>query len=180
MGRSVSNGGIQMSINNNSKYLKKLLLFTFLIGCLPVIFLGVFSYFKSTDIVQNKVNETKLQVLQQNQMRVEEVLKSIEYYYMVMANSSTVNDYLDKKLNYINYDAVIDIHRRLIGIKAVQLSVKSASFVNFDNDWIISTEGISTLKEELNMKAFEEVIKDSRKSFWIYGKEGSNIFNKAY
>lgn len=160
----------------NSNYQKKLIVFGLMLGTLPVILLGIFSYYKSSSIIQDKVNQTNLQVLQQTEMRVEEVLKSIQYYYVVMANSSTVNDYLDKQLTYTDYDAVVAIQRALVGMQTVQASVKGAYYANFDHNWVIGNEGMTTLSEKFNMDQIDFIKREPKNSFWVLSKEDSPLF----
>lgn len=159
-----------------SRYLIRLLIYSLILGIIPVITLGTFSYFKSSDTVQKKVNEANLQVLLQSQMRVEEVLKSIHNYYSIMANSTTVTDYLDKKLTYNNYDAIVQIQKGLSGIQSVQASVKNASYINLDNNWLISPEGISSIDDKMNRNDLMKALNNSKNSFWMLNKPEANIF----
>lgn len=59
-------------------FLSKLLLFSILIGTLPVIVLGTFSYYNSSLTVQEKVNEGNKLLLQQTQMVVEQMLRTVD------------------------------------------------------------------------------------------------------
>jgi hypothetical protein len=58
--------------------LKRLFLFSFMLSILPVILLGAFSYMKSPDMIQSKVTESNVQLLQQIQMLVEQELKTVD------------------------------------------------------------------------------------------------------
>lgn len=49
----------------SSKYLFRLLLLTLLIGTTPVVVLGSLSYIRAKDSIQEKVNESNRQLLQQ-------------------------------------------------------------------------------------------------------------------
>lgn len=164
-----------MKITNFS-YRKKLIAFGLVIGVLPITVLGIFSYFKSSSIMQAKINDANNQALQQTETSVEEVLKSIQYYYFVVANSPTVTDYLDKRLTYIDYDSVVGIQRRLLGAQSVQASVKSAFYANFNYDWVIGTEGMSSLNNKFNMEQVNKIVKDPRNSFWICNEKDANMF----
>lgn len=160
---------------NHFKYRHQLIIFGLALGILPVLFLGTFSYFTSSRIIQKKVNETNLQLLQQTEMRVEEVLKSIQYYYFVLANSPTVNEYLDKRLTYRDYDPVMEIQQRLMGMQAAQTSVKNALYANFEHDWVISNQGMSSMGERFYLEKLNKIIKDSRNSFWNCSAKDRNI-----
>ncbi len=46
----------------NSKYWKRLIVFSILLGTLPVIVLGIFFYQKSSDLIQGKVNHVLLMI----------------------------------------------------------------------------------------------------------------------
>ncbi|NOU95825.1 hypothetical protein GC093_21750 [Paenibacillus sp. LMG 31456] len=61
-----------------SKYMLRLILFSLLLGGLPTVFIGIVSYYSaSKDIIEN-ARESKMQLLIQTQMGVEENLKSME------------------------------------------------------------------------------------------------------
>jgi YesN/AraC family two-component response regulator len=160
----------------NSKYRNKLILFGVALGTIPVALLGIFSYFKSSSIIQDKVNHTNSQILYQTEMHVEEVLKSIQYYYFVLANSPTINDHLNEKLTYMNYDTVVEIQKRLIGVQAVQPSVQGVLYANFNNNWIISNQGMGDLSDKLNVDRLDKIINNSKNSFWIINKKETNIY----
>jgi YesN/AraC family two-component response regulator len=160
----------------NSKYRNKLILFGVALGTIPVALLGIFSYFKSSSIIQEKVNQSNSQILYQTEMRVEEVLKSIQYYYFVLANSPAITDHLNEKLTYMNYDTVTDIQRRLIGMQAVQASVKGVLYANFQNDWVISNQGMGALRDKLNVDNLGKITNNPKNSFWIYNKKELNLY----
>lgn len=160
---------------NRFKYRHQLIVFGLVLGIIPVMFLGMFSYIRSSRIIQKKVNETNLQLLQQTEMRVEAVLKSIQYYYFVLANSPAITEYLDKSLTYRDYDQVVEIQQRLMGIQAAQDSVRNALYANFDHGWVINNHGMSSIEEKFNLGKLAILIKDSRNSFWNCGRKDWSI-----
>lgn len=163
----------------NSKYLMKLLTFSLLLGILPVLILGIFSYSKSSEIIQKKVNESNLQVLLQSEMRIEETLKSINNYYNILANSQTVSNYMSKQLTYKDYDSIMEIQRGLSGIQSVQSSVKNAYYINFDNDWVVSDNSFGDVDDFINKDKLQNYLGESKNSFWIYNRQNSSIFKST-
>ncbi|WP_254611380.1 hypothetical protein [Paenibacillus sp. JMULE4] len=57
------------------KYFYRLILFTLLLVAAPVVSIGMISYHIASQDIERKVNEGNAQILLQNQMRIEEVLK---------------------------------------------------------------------------------------------------------
>lgn len=71
-----------------NRYFLRILLFGFLISSLPVIIVGLFSYMKSSDTIQQNVNASKLLQLEQMQMNVEQVMRTVDHSMTYFVNSS--------------------------------------------------------------------------------------------
>lgn len=117
----------------NLRYLTKLIIFSLLVGILPVVVQGVFFYNRSSKTIQDKVYELNMQLLLQNQMRIEEILKSIHLQYSLFASVSA-GQYMDSFLSLKEYDKVNEILKSLRGPQYIISAIHSAYMVNFAKD----------------------------------------------
>lgn len=161
---------------NRSKYLKKIIYFSLIVGTLPVMILGLFSYLKSSNAIQTKVNEANLQGLLQSESRTEEVLKYINNYYIIMANSSSIYNYLDKDLDPSDYQNIHDFQLSLSGIRGAGSSVRNAYLINLKKDWVLGTDGIHSVSDIVSRDKFTQFLDKNKNCSWIYNKEYS-MFN---
>lgn len=159
----------------NGKYFKKLIILCLLLGIIPVIAQGIFFYKKTSDIIQQKVNELNMQILHQTQMRVEQVLDNIHSYYMVLANAYA-DQYIGFSLNLEEYDKIIDIQNRLINFQYSNSYIRSAYLVNIKEDWIIGNDGFGVFSDMGNKDLFLDILSDSENCSWIFIKNPSNTF----
>ena len=81
------------------KYLLRLLCFTMILGALPVIVIGSVSYTIASRDIEQKVRESNLQILHQTQMRVEQVLRSLQLSSIQYVNSPLVLRAMKKPLD---------------------------------------------------------------------------------
>lgn len=159
----------------NGKYFKRLIVLCLLLGIIPVIAQGIFFYKKTSDIIQEKVNELNMQLLHQTQMRVEQVLDNIHSYYMVLANSYA-DQYIGHSLDFEQYDKVIDIQTKLMGFQYSNSYIRSAYLVNIKEDWIIGNDGFARLSNMVNKELFLDILSNSKNCSWIFIKNPSNTF----
>ncbi len=61
-----------------SKYLLRLLSYSLLLGVLPAVIIEIASYTIASENVERKVKEVNMQWLTQTQMRIEQMLRSVE------------------------------------------------------------------------------------------------------
>jgi AraC-like DNA-binding protein len=163
-----------------SKYHKKLLLYSILIGTIPILFLGVYSYTRSSEIIQKKVNDANIQLTMESQMRYEEILKSIQNFYTVLANNSSINDYLKESLTSSNYDSITEIEKLLSGMKGITSAVKSAYYINIENDWVVTNDGIDYVDEVIDKDKFINITNDSKNTIWFTNNENNKVFKELF
>lgn len=166
-------------IIGKSKYLKKLIIFSLVLGILPMFFLGSFTYYLSSNMLQEKIEEANLQGLSQTRMRVEEVLNFIQSYYIIQANASVLPSFIDREIDFRDYLEIKEVQKVLSDVQNVRNEIKNAYFVNLKKDWIISTVGISDVKSVFEVEILRKQIYASRNAVWFYNRESENIFKNA-
>lgn len=119
------------------KYLLRLLCFTLILGALPVIVIGSVSYTIASRDIEQKVRESNLQILHQTQMRVEQVLRSLQLSSIQYVNSPLVLQAMKKPLDSSEFQEIRDLTSGFNNLQAVT-NIDQAYLVNLDEDWVVS------------------------------------------
>jgi two-component system response regulator YesN len=150
-----------------SKYLSKLLLYSIFLSTLPVIFLGAFSYYKASEMIQNKVNEDSMHILQQTQNRIEQELKAVDNMVIQYVGSPLINSALSQKLEPKNFATVNELLQGLYQMKTFEFGIENVHIVSIDNNWIINNDGMRPFNESRNFNLFSGYAYFQKSSFWI-------------
>src|SRR5690606_17639970 len=129
-----------------SNYMYRLLVIALLIGTIPVIIVGFISYFIASKDIEDKVKEAKIQMLQQDQMRVEQIIKNLEVSALQYAGSSLVIEAIREQLTYTDFRKIWDLSKGLYNLQASD-GIKEVYLINFKDKWIIRNSGYYPLSQ---------------------------------
>lgn len=150
-----------------SKFFFRLFLFGIALGSIPAVIIGLISYSIASNDIQTKVKEGNLQILQQTEMRVEQLLHTLEMTSVQYVHSSLVRDALSRSLSSADFRMIGDLSRGLYSLHAFA-GIRNAYLVSPEKDWVISNDGFSDLRSF-----------DKREMFSRYGEQPLNIFWKT-
>jgi two-component system, response regulator YesN len=127
------------------RYLFRLICYSMLIGPIPVICLGLFSLSISSKEMEARVKEGNRQVLVQTQMRIEQMMQTLELSAIQFANSSPVKRSESEELQP---DQFLKIHELWNGLYNLQtfVDIRKSYLVNLEQDWLL--ESSSSVKYE--------------------------------
>ncbi|RAV02644.1 helix-turn-helix domain-containing protein [Paenibacillus sp. YN15] len=148
-----------------TRYLRRLIGFGLLIGMLPVTLLGFFSYKGWSSNIQEKVNEANVQLLQQTQMTVEQMLKTLQHSAVRFANSPTVNTWIDKPLTFQDFRLIDDIQTDLTALSGVQMEMFKPQLMSTSMKWAVTPEELGTVSVE----DVEYYTSQPDNSYWLSG-----------
>lgn len=120
-----------------SKYFYRLLLFCFCLSMLPVICLGLFSVYKASGTIQVKVNEANINVINQTRMRVEQLLKAVDYVSTQAIETSLLKNAVNTPLTEQNFKDINDLVNALLHIQTYELRVSDVELHSFKHQWAI-------------------------------------------
>jgi two-component system, response regulator YesN len=120
------------------KFLFRLICYSMLIGPIPVICLGLFSLYISSQDIETRVKEGNMQVLLQTQMRVEQIMQTLELSATQLANSSPLKR---SETDELKPDDFLKIHELWNGLYNLQtfVDIKKSYLINMDNDWLLES-----------------------------------------
>lgn len=124
-----------------SKYLRNLLIFSLILVTVPVISLGLLSYIKARNIIQDKVTQGNIQMMTQTQMRVEQLLQTIEGSLIQFTNSPGFSQTLRSELQPLDYPVVISLIEGLNKLQSYETGIRDVLLTSFDGKWMIDGGG---------------------------------------
>jgi two-component system, response regulator YesN len=145
--------------------LLRLLSFSLILGIIPTVFIGLFSYFNASQDIENKVYESNLQVLTQTQMRVEQLLKSLEMAAIQYVNSPIVKEAAGASVEADDFTVVRDLSNGLLNLETSAV-IHQASLINFDREWVVNLNIWKSLSESESAAQFRELAQHPNSIFW--------------
>ncbi|MBD0384047.1 helix-turn-helix domain-containing protein [Paenibacillus sedimenti] len=156
------------------RYLLRLLAFSFLLGVLPVIVIGIFSSSVATRDLEDKVKEGNMQWLTQTQMRVEQMLRSIEKSATQFANSSQVQTAMNASYDINHFEQIRDLSVSLYNLQSSDVVITQAYLVNFEHNWSLDLNTMKPLDQSGYSKAFRDYALLPKSIFWTTESASAN------
>lgn len=160
-------------------YLIKLMLFSVLIGTVPVVVLGTFAYLNSSQTVQEKVNESNKQLLQQTQMRVEQILKTIDASATQLLQSPVVTSAFDNEISSKDFELVRELFKGISLIQTYELGTKDVFLYSLSQKWIVNGSGVNEYSVPGARSQMEAFSRLAGGSFWTSGLNKDIAYNSA-
>ena len=133
-----------------SRYQVKLFTLCLLLGAIPVMVLGIFSYIKSSSLIESKVLKGNDQLLLQTQTQLENTLKIIDFSIFQLGNSQAVTDVLQTPIDAKNYPLVDKLLESMQRIQIYELGIRDIELLHMEQKWIINNKGYARLEEPLD------------------------------
>lgn len=151
----------------SAKFLLKLFIFAIVLSTIPVIFIGIFSYFKAAGIIQDKVQEGNMQILYQTQMRIEQSLKTLDYSVTQFITSPLISNAMKQSITASEHQLLNDILSGLYSLHTTDLDIQELCLVNINEDWLINNNGIYRLSESPEKEKLMKLAAMPRVSQWM-------------
>ena len=155
-----------MTANFRTNYFKKLFLFCFCIGIVPVIALGYYSYAKSSSQFVEKANSRNADMVEQTKLRFEQRLKMIDNTQTQFVNSPLVQKAMRQQLDQHNYELYEELYQSLGKLQTYEFGLADVYLVSLDQNWLLTSRGREKYDESPQNSLFREYTDDSRGSFW--------------
>jgi two-component system response regulator YesN len=159
-----------------SSYFFRLLVFSFLLGVGPVIFLGIASYFLSSNAIQNQVNNANMQVLEQMRTSVEQILQLTDSTSIQLMDSPLVTDALQSDIPPLAFQLKDDMTSALTHIQVPNL-YHEVEFYNLQRGWMLTDVGRLTRASEESWETnpiISGIRSSARGSAWYH--DSANIY----
>ncbi|MBW7452886.1 helix-turn-helix domain-containing protein [Paenibacillus sepulcri] len=148
-------------------YFLKILLFGVIIGSLPVITIGIFSYFKASHTIQINANHSKQQNLFGIQNSVEQVLKTTDHSLTYFVNSALLIDTLTEPLTVTQFKQYNQIRKELTHLQTFDTGISDIILLSQDKGWFIDNVGLYRLDQIKDADRFTRYLDLPFDSVWM-------------
>jgi two-component system response regulator YesN len=158
-----------------SKYLRRIILFSMILVTIPVVSLGILSYFKAKGIVQEKVNEGNMQVLTQTELKVEQILQTIDNAIVQFSNSKLVSESITRGFEARDFMLVTDLANGLYKLQSYDLGISNVQLASFAHKWTLDNSGFTQSMTDIELKTLTERTQFAESSKWVTNEGASHI-----
>jgi AraC-like DNA-binding protein len=158
-----------------SKYLRRLIAFSMILVTIPVISLGCLSYFKAGGIIQEKVNQANMQLLVQTQLKVEQLLQTIDSSIIQFINSPLLNESIRIKLTAKDFQKINDLSEGLHKLQTYDAGIQDIRLVSFAERWFIDNSGFTDSLSDADMRSLSNLAEIPELSKWVTDEASSSV-----
>ncbi|NHN28934.1 helix-turn-helix domain-containing protein [Paenibacillus agricola] len=158
-----------------SKYLRRIIIYSMILVTIPVLSLGILSYFKAKGIIQEKVNMGNMQVLTQTELKVEQVLQTIDNAIIQFINTPIVGESIRMSFEPKDFLMVQQLSGGLYKLQTYDLGISNVWMSSFIHKWYLDNSGFSHSLSDEFMKSLTAMMQYPEISKWVTNDGSSNI-----
>lgn len=145
---------------------RKFALFCFAIAALPVITLGIFSYFKSSGIVLQNVSREKVLNVRQLQSSIEQLLITVERSSTHFLRSNTLKAGYYEPLSPFQFDLFNTIKEELNHLQTLDSGITDITMYSKEGNWIINNTGLYRLNDWAGASPYKQLAEKALSNEW--------------
>ncbi|WP_159887303.1 helix-turn-helix transcriptional regulator [Paenibacillus puerhi] len=151
-------------------YRWKMFWFILLSATLPVMLLGLFSYVQTSTSLEQKVLLSNNQNVLQTQLRVEQLLKTIDNSMVQLIQQAKFEDILEMEISRSPYhfDELNDIRSSLNSLQAYELGIYDVYLVSLKESWYSGNNDFQRLSQEVQQAMLSELGPFTYGTRWVY------------
>ncbi|MEV5025356.1 AraC family transcriptional regulator [Paenibacillus sp. LPE1-1-1.1] len=142
----------------------KMLLFGCLTSILPLSALGFFSYMKSSNSIQQHVNESSIQIMNQLNGNIEQVLRTVDYTLNYVINTNQLQEALYQPITFKDFQLYNQLKEELSLLQSPDTRVTDVILANSASNWIINNRGLYKFDEHASKEELLQLIERPGKS----------------
>ncbi|GIO15490.1 putative HTH-type transcriptional regulator YtdP [Cohnella xylanilytica] len=147
-------------------FLTKMTIFGFLLGTLPVLFIGIFSYLTSSREIQAHVNQGKTQLLIQINANVEQILKTVNHTLNQVSNSTVLKSAMSSPLTVSDFILYNNLRNELRHMQTFDTKLEDVVLLNEKQDWMVKNSGLYRLSEYEYAKELKALVHEPSEAAW--------------
>lgn len=152
---------------SGSKVKLRLIIICILLGTIPAILVGAFSFYRGSETIQDKVNESNMRNLVQVQMSVEQLLYTADHIMMQFIETPAVKTSLPVEMTGSDFSIFNTVEDAINNLPTYSLGVSEICFANLSKGWVINNSGIYKLENFPGSSYLNEFIKKPGSTFWV-------------
>ncbi|MCC8350681.1 helix-turn-helix domain-containing protein [Bacillus sp. AF23] len=161
------------------KFYYKLITFFCLLSTIPVILVGLFSYEHSQKTAISNVSEEKLDTLQQTQLSIEHILKTVDHSLTHYVSSPPLLRTLSEPLHSDQFQIYDQVNQELNYLQSFDTDLSNMTLVSYMKNWYMNNSGLYRMNTDSLHKAAEAYSKkQASRSYWTLEKNNRLISTK--
>ncbi|MEH7386257.1 helix-turn-helix domain-containing protein [Bacillus sp. JJ1521] len=128
-------------------FFHRMILFVSILAIIPVIVVGIFSFIRSTSVVENYVAKEKEHSVYQIQTNVEQVIKSVDQSLTQLASSSKIIESLREPLTTRQFQLYNQLRDDLSHQQTFDTRLTDVALISLQNNWLVNNYGLQRLSE---------------------------------
>ncbi|WP_223701489.1 helix-turn-helix domain-containing protein [Sutcliffiella deserti] len=165
--------------NAPKNYYYKIITFTLLLATIPVIIVGLFSYLKSSEVIQDNLAEEKQQSIFQIQTNIEQVLKTVDHSLTYFVSTTHLNQILREPLTPYQFQLYNQAKQELSSLQTKETGVEDILLVSLQEKWAINNQGLQRLTKEENDEIYQTYITDPEGASWVLEEKDKTVFTNS-
>ncbi|WP_088102803.1 helix-turn-helix domain-containing protein [Halalkalibacter urbisdiaboli] len=159
-----------------TSYYFRIITFVLILSTVPVIIVGLFSYLKSSEIIQANVAKEKQQSMYQIQTNVEQILKTVDHSLSNYVTSFQLNQTLKEPLTPLHFQLINQVKKELNYLQRFDTGIEDIVLVSLQHDWLINNNGYGRLTKK-HVDSISDYMNLPTKSSWLLEERNNIIFN---
>jgi AraC-like DNA-binding protein len=170
-----------LAIMRSFSFLTKMTFFGFLLSTIPVLLIGSFSYFTSSNEIQDHVNKGKLQLLTQINANVEQILTTVNHTLNQVINSTVLKRAMGNPLTVNDFMVYDNLRNELRHMQSFDTKVEDVVLINERQNWMIKNSGLyeyDQYEKYDSLAQLDQTQEDTswalNPTSWFYSEENAN------
>ena len=144
-----------------------MVLFGCFISIIPLVALGFFSFMKSSTSVQNHVNSSNIQIMNQTNSNLEQVLRTVDYTLNYVINSNMLQSALYRPLSYYDFQLYNKLREEMSLLQSPETKVTDVILANATSNWLINNRGMYEFNEYASKETLLKLLELQGNSNWM-------------
>jgi two-component system response regulator YesN len=165
-------------IMKRTSYFVKLLSFNIVLVIIAVAFLGYIAYYKTSGLMNEKIDKINAQLLLQTQLQLENSLQSVESAIIQFTLLPSFTSILDDDLTTISYDNYVKVNNMVSEISSLYSHssiINSLEIINLEKGWVLRNGGVLSIAEAYTGEEMDQLRQVDSGSTWSK-TAGSDFF----
>ncbi|RFB18384.1 AraC family transcriptional regulator [Bacillus sp. HNG] len=148
-------------------FFHRMILFASILAIIPVVVVGIFSFIRSTSVVENYVAKEKEHSVYQIQTNVEQVIKSVDQSLTQLASSSKIIESLREPLTTRQFQLYNQLRDDLSHQQTFDTRLTDVALISLENDWLVNNYGLQRLSEPQLQEISDRYLSLRTSSVWL-------------
>ncbi|MGJ9385601.1 helix-turn-helix domain-containing protein [Salipaludibacillus sp. CF4.18] len=151
----------------NLSFFNKLVIFGTIFALFPMIIMGSFSYIQSTNLVQERVSEERVETVRQIRTNIEQNLSMVDQSINVMVDSATMGQVIYSSMNAEDFILHREVRQELANVQTIHPLIEDYVIINFQYNWMMNERGSRIADQHPDIETYRELLSKGVQSWQL-------------